>query len=54
VLATEYQEQARIRDLPWPGWRGCSVVFHVKPLDILAKFEPMLLFEWPGMSHVVM
>jgi ribulose bisphosphate carboxylase small subunit len=54
VLATEYQEQARIRDLSWPSWRGCFVVFHVKPLDILAEFEPMLLFEWPGTSHVVM
>jgi hypothetical protein len=51
----EYQEQERkLGDLLWLGWHGCFVVFHVKFLDILAKFEPMLLFEWAGTSHVVM
>jgi hypothetical protein len=29
-------------DLPWSGWRGCYVIFHIKPLD-LAAFEPILL-----------
>jgi hypothetical protein len=32
-LAAEYQELTRILcDLSWSGWRGCYVIFHVKPL----------------------
>jgi hypothetical protein len=37
-MAAEYQEQARtLGDLPWPGWRGCYVIFHVKPLDYFGR-----------------
>jgi hypothetical protein len=29
----EYQEKARILcDFLWPDWRGCYVIFHIKPL----------------------
>ena len=34
MLAADYQEKARmLSDLPWPSWRGCYVILHVKPLD---------------------
>jgi hypothetical protein len=44
-LAAEHQEQARmLGDLPWPGWRGCYVIFHVNPFGFLAMFEPLTIF----------
>ena len=43
-MAAEYQEPTRMLcDLPWSGWRCCYVIFHVKPLKLLAVFEPMII-----------
>ena len=57
----EYQELMRgIGFLPWSGWRGCYVIFHVKllflaafePLIFLAVFEPCFLFVMIWYHHV--
>jgi hypothetical protein len=52
VLVAEYQEQTwMLCDLPWFDWRGCYVIFHVKPLS-LAAFEPMITVLAMS-SHVI-
>ena len=44
MLAAEYQYPTRMLcDLPWSGWRGCYVIFHVKPLEFLPAFDPMII-----------
>ena len=54
MLAAEYQDQARmICDLPWPGWQGCYVILHVKPLDFWPRSSLCYCMVGRVRAHII-